>query len=480
MNKQIKAALAIGASAGLGAAAVLAVRRAGSLRLGRGLAALQLVARGGARYAGNAPRLFMAAGEQRQQLRNDLALQTAEDVAATLGAMKGVLMKIGQMASYVDDGLAPDVRRTLGRLQDSVPPMSPELAAGVIAEEFGHPPEKVFERWDPEPIAAASIGQVHRAITHDGRAVAVKVQYPGIAETIAADLRNVSLLRRMLRITAPGQDVDALLDELRERVVEELDYRREAENQRRFAEYYDGHPTIGVPKIVPELSTRRVVTSDLATGARFADLATWSQHERDLAGETIYRYVFRSLYGMGAFNGDPHPGNYLFHGDGKVTFLDYGLVKYFSRDELKPLMDMARFLCVEDDAEAFRQSLVDAEFLQPDAPVSTDLVVDHLAVFYDTVRKPGSLTITGDYASAVVRRFFDVRSPLAPYIQVPRSYVILQRINLGVFALLGELTATRDWRAIAEEIWPFVQAPPSTPVGEAEASWYAAKRDRAA
>ncbi|HEY0717554.1 MAG TPA: AarF/ABC1/UbiB kinase family protein [Streptosporangiaceae bacterium] len=478
MKKQTLAVLATGSGAALLTA--LAVRKLGGLRLGRGLAALQLVARGGARYAGSAPRLFLTAGEQRQQLRNDLALQTAEDVAATLGAMKGVLMKIGQMASYVDEGLAPDVRRTLGRLQDSVPPMSPELAAGVIAEEFGRPPEQVFARWDPEPIAAASIGQVHRAITHDGRAVAVKVQYPGIAETIAADLRNVSLLRRMLRITAPGQDVDALLNELRERVVEELDYRREAENQQRFAEYYDGHPTIHVPWIVPELSTRRVVTSDLATGARFAELATWSQHERDLAGETIYRFVFRSLYDMQAFNGDPHPGNYLFHGGGKVTFLDYGLVKYFSRDELKPLMDMARYLCVENDAEAFRQSLVDAEFLQPDAPVDTELVVEHLAVFYDTIRKPGVLTITGDYASAVVRRFFDVRSPLAPYIQVPRSYVILQRINLGVFALLGELTATRDWRGIAEEIWPFVQAPPSTPIGEAEAAWYAAKRDRAA
>ena len=342
------------------------------------------------------------------------------------------------------------------------------------------PAEQVFARWDPDPIAAASIGQVHRAITHDGRAVAVKVQYPGIAETIAADLRNVALLRRMLRITAPGQDVDALLNELRERIVEELDYRLEAENQQRFADYYDGHPTIHVPHVVPELSTSRVVTSDLAIGARFSELATWSQEERDLAAETIYRYVFRSLYSMQAFNGDPHPGNYLFHGGGKVTFLDYGLVKYFSPAELKPLMDMARYLCVDNDAEEFRASLVDAEFLQADAPVSTDLIVDHLAVFYDTIRKPGALTITGDYASSVVRRFFDVRSPLAPYIQVPRSYVILQRINLGVFALLGELTATRDWRAIAEEIWPFVQGPPSTPIGEAEAAWYAAKRDRAA
>ena len=192
---------------GLAGLAVLG-RRVGRLRLARGRAAVQLVIRGGLRYAGSAPRLFAAAGEHRQQLRNDLALQTAEDVATTLGAMKGVLMKIGQLASYVDDGLSPAVRRTLSRLQDSVPPMSAELAAGVIREELGLPPEVAFARWDPEPIAAASIGQVHRAITHDGRAVAVKVQYPGIAETIAADLGNVALLRRMLRITAPAQDVD--------------------------------------------------------------------------------------------------------------------------------------------------------------------------------------------------------------------------------------------------------------------------------
>ena len=482
MKKALFAALTIGAAATATVAARRArrARRVGGLRLNRGLAALQLALRGGARYAGHAPRLFMLAGENRQQLRNDLALQTAEDVASTLGAMKGVLMKLGQMASYVDDSLPPEARRTLGRLQDSVPPMSAELAAGVITEELGMPPEQVFAEWDPEPIAAASIGQVHRAITRDGRAVAVKVQYPGIAETIAADLGNVSLLRRMLRIIAPGQDVDSLVTELRERIVEELDYRREADNQQLFADYYDGHPTIGVPKIVRELSTRRVVTSDLATGARFAELAGWSQEERNLAAETIYRFVFRSLYDMRAFNGDPHPGNYLFHGGGKVTFLDFGLVKHFTAAELRPLMDMARDLCVENDPEAFRRSLEEAGFVQPGAPLSTDVIVEHLAVFYDTIRKPGELTITGDYSSAVVRRFFDVRSPIAPYAQVPRSYVILQRINLGVFALLGELTATANWRGIAEEIWPFVQAPPSTPMGAAEAAWRAGRARRLA
>jgi predicted unusual protein kinase regulating ubiquinone biosynthesis (AarF/ABC1/UbiB family) len=475
MRKAIAAAVA---AAGATAALVLIRRRRrghGRLRLRRGIAALRLAARGGARYASNAPRLFAAAGENRQRLRNDLALQTAEDVADTLGAMKGVLMKLGQMASYVDDGLSPAVRRTLSRLQDSVPPMSPELAAGVVTEELGLPPDRAFARWDPEPIAAASIGQVHRAMTHDGRAVAVKVQYPGIAESMAADLDNVSLLRRMLKITAPSQDVDALVGELRDRVLEELDYRREAENQRLFAAYYAGHPTIVVPAIVGELSARRVVTSELSTGARFAELAGWSQAERDLAAETIYRFVFRSLYEAHAFNGDPHPGNYLFHGGGRVTFLDYGLVKHFTDVELGPLIHMVRNLCVANDPEAFRRAMEEAGFLVRNAPLSTDMIVDHMAVFYQLVRESTPLTITPEYASAVVRRFFDLRSPVAAYVAVPRSYVILQRINLGLFALLGELNATANWRAIAEEIWPFVRAPASTPMGEAEAAWRAGR-----
>ena len=454
--------------------------RRGRLRMDRGRAALRLAMRGGARYAASAPRLFAVAGEHRELLREDLALRTAEDVADTLGAMKGVMMKIGQMASYIDDGLSPAVRQTLARLQDSVPPMSPPLAAAVVEEELGAPPEHAFARWDPQPIAAASIGHVHRAVTLDGRAVAVKVQYPGIAETIAADLRNVALLRRMLRIAAPAQDVDALLSELRDRVGEELDYRREAANQRLMAAYYDGHPTIAIPRIIDGLSTRKVVTSELSGGVRFAELARWPQHERDLAAETIYRFVFRSLYDVRAFNGDPHPGNYLFQRGGRVTFLDFGLVRHFTPAELQPLLQMARNVCVEHDPEAFRRNLENAGFLRPGAPLSTQAIIDHLAVFYDTIREPGLRTITSDYASSVVRRFFDLRSPVAGYIAVPRPYVILQRINLGLFAVLGELSATADWRAISEEIWPFTHGPAATPIAEAEAAWLARRHAAAA
>ena len=241
-----------------------------------------------------------------------------------------------------------------------------------------------------------------------------------------------------------------------------------------------GHPTIHIPGVVSELSTRRLLTSELSGGVRFAELATWPQHERDLAAETIYRFVFRSLYEVRAFNGDPHPGNYLFHPGGKVTFLDFGLVRRFSPAELQPLLAMARTICVEHDPEAFRHSLEQAGFLRPGAPLSTEAITGHLAVFYDTIREPGPLTITSDYASAVVRRFFDLRSPVANYISVPRSYMILQRINLGLFAVLGELSATADWRAISEEIWPFVQGPAATPMGEAEAAWQARHQAAAA
>ncbi len=181
--------------------------------------------------------------------------------------------------------------------------------------------------------------------------------------------------------------------------------------------------------------------------------------------------MFRSLYEAHAFNGDPHPGNYLFRAGGRVTFLDFGLVKYFTADEMRPLAAMVKHLCIDNDPEAFRRAMEDAGFLVPGAPLPTETIVEHMAVFYDTVRVRGPVTMTGDYASAVTRRFFDFRSPLAAHAAIPRSYVILQRINLGLFALLGDLSATADWRRIAEEIWPFFQGPPSTPMGEAEAAW---------
>jgi predicted unusual protein kinase regulating ubiquinone biosynthesis (AarF/ABC1/UbiB family) len=445
-------------------------------RVGRGAALARLALRIGGRYVARSPRLIFASVERRKELRHDLAFRSADDVAEELGAMKGVLMKLGQMASYIYEDMPLTFRAAMSRLQHRAPPMTPALAAAVISEELGGAPQEVFQQWDELPFAAASIGQVHRAITRDGRAVAVKVQYPGIARSITSDLRNVGLLRRIVGAAFPGLDTRSFVDEVAERLQEEVDYVREATSQEMFARYYDGHPVIRVPHVVSELSTSRVLTSELDSGASFDDLLTWPQHERDLAAETMHRFVFRSLYRLHAFNGDPHPGNYLFHRGGRVTFLDFGLTKLFTDDDLAPLIDAVRFLVFERDYEAFRRSLERAGFLRPGAPVPTQVVVDRFGQFYGTVLQDAPMTITPAYASAIVRRFFDARGPLAPYSDVPREDVIMQRINLGLYAVLGSLNATANWRRIAEEIWPFRNGPPSTPIGEAEARWEASRR----
>jgi len=444
-------------------------------RVSRGAALARLALRIGGRYAMRSPRLLFASVERRGELRHDLALRSADEVAEELGSMKGVLMKLGQMASYIYDDMPLTFRSAMSRLQHKAPPMTAALAASVIVDELGDVPERVFAEWDPLPFAAASIGQVHRAITRDGRAVAVKVQYPGIARSITSDLRNVGLLKRIVGAAFPGLDVRSLVDELGARLQEEVDYVREAESQEMFARYYDGHPVIGVPHVLFELSTSRVLTSELVSGATFDELLVWDQHEKDLAAETIHRFVFRSLYRLHAFNGDPHPGNYLFHRGGRVTFLDFGLTKLFTQQDLAPLVDAVRFLVFEKDYEAFRAALERAGFLRAGAPVPTETVVDRFGQFYGTVLRDAPMTITSAYASAIVRRFFDARGPLAPYSDVPRAYVIMQRINLGLYALLGSLNATANWRRIAEEIWPFRNGPPSTPIGEAEARWEAGR-----
>jgi predicted unusual protein kinase regulating ubiquinone biosynthesis (AarF/ABC1/UbiB family) len=440
-------------------------------RLSRGSALARLALRIGGRYLARSPRLIFASVEGRTEMRHELALRTADDVVEELGSMKGALMKLGQMASYIDEDMPQTFRTAMARLQHNAPPMAPELASSVIEDELGDAPERVFSRWDPLPFAAASIGQVHRAMTHEGKPVAVKVQYPGIARTITSDVRNVALLRRVAAAAFPGLDTRSLIDELGERLREEIDYGLEAENQELFAGYYEGHPVIHVPHVVSGLSTARVLTSELVGGAGFDEVLRWNQRERDMAAETIHRFVSRSLYRLHAFNGDPHPGNYLFHRRGRVSFLDFGLTKRFSTEDLAPLVDALRSLVIEHDGERFRAALERAGFLRPGAPVPTEMVVDRFGVFYATVMRDAPMTITPAHASEIVRRFFDARGPLAPYSDVPRAYVVLQRINLGLYALLGSLNATANWRRISEEIWPFVNGPASTPIGEAEARW---------
>jgi predicted unusual protein kinase regulating ubiquinone biosynthesis (AarF/ABC1/UbiB family) len=431
-------------------------------------------------HAATSARKVFAGAERREQLSRDRELRTAQQIAAELGNMKGALMKLGQMASYLDDGLPEPLRMALSQLQSQAPPMSNDLVRGVIREELGGEVEDLFVEFDVQPIAAASIGQVHRAIILDPstgaeRAVAVKVQYPGVAEAIDADLRTADLLGALLALGFRSLNPEEMVAEIKDRLREELDYTREADNQRLFAGFYRGHPFVNVPDVVDAYSTRRVLTTELVTGATFDEVLGWSQEERDMAGEAIFRFVFRSLYRFRAFNGDPHPGNYVFHGGGRVTFLDFGLVKHFTAEEMEMFQSMVRSAVLDGDMAEYRRIVEEAGMLQKDAPVSTEDAGDYFAHFYEPVRESRRIEWTSGYATSIVRHTFDRTSSIAQYATVPRSFVFIQRINLGLYAILGRLASAGNFRRISEELWPMTAAAPSTPMGEAEAAWMAAR-----
>ncbi len=450
-----------------------AVVARGQLRRNARLATL--ATRSGSRAALHRARRTFASAARREELDSRHQLRTAADVAAALGEMKGVMMKLGQMASYVDETMPEPMRAALASLQQDAPPMSPQLAAGVVREELGGEPGDVFATWDSVPIAAASIGQVHRAMTHDGRAVAVKVQYPGVDAAIRSDLETTDLLFRAVGMMFPGLDPKVIVDELKVRLTEELDYQIEANNQRLFADWFCDHPFIHVPAVVAELSTRRVLTTELASGARFEEVATtWTQAERDLAAETIFRFVFRGIYRIHAFNGDPHPGNYLFAPGGHVTFLDFGLVKRYTAPEVALFEDLIRAMCFRHDIAWFRRLIEQAGVLLTGAAVTDEQVRSYFGHFYEFVIEDRVVTFDAEYASGTVRQMFDLGGPqaaVAKVANVPSAFVVTQRINLGLHAVLAQLHATANWRRIAEEIWPFVAGPPSTPAGVLEAEW---------
>lgn len=431
----------------------------------------RLTTRVGSDYlAGSAREVFASAG-RKEELRAERQLRTTADVVATLGSMKGAFMKLGQMASYLDAGMPDHLRQALATLQSDAPPMTAELAESVLRAELGATPAELFAEWDPVPMAAASIGQVHRAITIDGRAVAVKIQYPGVDQAIRADLDNSALLLQLVRAAFPSLEAEPLVAELRDRIGEELDYRLEARNQQFFAETFAGHPFIHVPAVIPELSTRRVLTSELVAAHRYEEVLGWSQEERDLAGESIFRFVFGCLYRLKVFNGDPHPGNYLFHGGGRVTFLDFGLVKWFDDSDVDLLAAMVRSLVTDHDPAAFRRAVEAAGFLRPDPELSDEQVAAYFRHYYELVLQEGPQRFSPDYASETLRHFFDAGDPVLKRANVPASFAVLQRINLGLYAVLAGLGSTADWNRIAGEIWPWVNAAPSTPLGEAAAAW---------
>jgi predicted unusual protein kinase regulating ubiquinone biosynthesis (AarF/ABC1/UbiB family) len=367
MQKKAVAGLAsvVALAAGLAAAAQKAKESPLTNRFNRSARVWKLSARNSARFAVSRVRGIGSAEERRAQLDQQFAIRTAEDVAKELGEMKGVLMKAGQLISFIFEALPDEAQEALATLQADAAPMAPTLAAEVVRSDFGKPPERLFLDWADMPVAAASIGQVHRAITHDGRDVAVKVQYPGVHEAIESDLDAAEVMYAMFSsMMLKGLDAKGLVDELRERMREELDYSIEAGNLAEFEARFQGHPWVRIPKLVPELCSARVLTTEWIDGMTFDQFRTSVSYDtRQRAAEVIWRFAQGAIMRNGIFNGDPHPGNYKFHHDGSVTFLDYGLVKRWSPGEWETLRPTIDAIIIDRDPDVLVREMVRSGFL---------------------------------------------------------------------------------------------------------------------
>lgn len=395
----------------------------------------------------------------------------SKSIRDKFGSMRGVSAKVAQMVSYVDTRVSQQTRDALSIFQDNAEPMPWKVTRTVLEESFGEPVAKVFKYFEETPFAAASIGQVHKAILKSGEEVAVKVQYPDIREIISSDLKNAQSLSQLLRIFFPAMDIAAMTEEISTRILEEVDYLHEAEVQQLFHNYYDGHPTIYIPKVLTKYTTGQVLTTEFVSGKSFGEFLDASDTERNLAGETIFRFVFHSLYRLNAFNGDPHPGNYLFLGNGRVAFLDFGFTRTFTPEEMADFMDMVKFMVVEPNPAKFRRTIERAGLLAQASEISDFDVTEYFRDYYEVIKERGVRKVDQEYANRLISHSFDRRSKLSRFLNVPKSFVVVQRINLGMYAILAQLGSATDWRSIAEEVWPFVSAPPNTDMGRAEQEW---------
>lgn len=371
------------------------------------------------------------------------AADAARELVVQLGGLKGLVMKLGQMASYLPGALPDAAQRELAKLQAQSTAMSFARVREVIERELGGAPDALFESFDPEPFAAASIGQVHRA-RFEGRDVAVKVQYPGIEEVLASDLSTVGFFAKVSTLGLP-MDAGSIVEELRSRVLEECDYEREAKSQRELAALMEGDPDVHVPAIVGARSTKRVLTTEYVDALRFAELIErGTQEARDRAGGVIFRSCFSTLFRHGIYNGDPHPGNYLFHADGRVTFLDFGCVRRFDERFIETWKAFARGM-IDDERDRFPERLRALGFVGSAKGFDYDAQWEITQYLYRPFKqKSPPFTYTDEY----VRESYGVLlfdNPNQRKTAMPPEWVLLNRLQWGLNAVLSKLNATGPW-----------------------------------
>jgi predicted unusual protein kinase regulating ubiquinone biosynthesis (AarF/ABC1/UbiB family) len=421
---------------------------------------------------------------QRREAAGRRQAEAAEQILDVLGTMKGAAMKVGQVASFIDTGAFPEefqarIQEKLAELRDSAPRVPFERMRAVIEDGLGERIEDVFAEFDDQAVAAASIGQVYRArLPEDagklaGREVAVKVQYPGVAQAVRSDLQNLGLLMRVAKRIAPGMDAKAMTAEIKERLSDELDYEQEAQAQRAMARAWRGHPFVVIPDVVTSLCSERVLVTEWLQGRSFEQVRELPDAERDRFGEIVFRFFLGSLYRNGHFSGDPHPGNYRLMDDGRVAFLDFGMTKHVDRAHLDREVEALR-AGMDGDAEALLVAMSDAGYYPADDPlVSADAVLAHFRDITSWYLDDREMTLDRALVTQVLIDSGDPRSPhweLMRRATIPADAMFARRMEGLVLGVLGHLGVTANWHRIARE-WLFGD-PPSTPLGELEADYF--------
>ena len=437
----------------------------------------------GARYAGTRAANLARSKERAGAAMDARHLEAAERMVDVLGTMKGAAMKIGQLASFIDTEFIPDEYRDLyqdklSTLRSEAPAMPWKKVKGVLEEEWDEPVEELFAEFEQEATAAASIGQVHRAVLPDGRQVAVKVQYPGIAEALRADLQNAGMLMRMAKALAPGLDARAAAAELKERVLEELDYEYEAQNQRAFSRAYRGHPFIYVPDVITRLSRRRVLVTEWVDGHGFDYVKALPQDEKDRFGEIVFRFCFGSVYHIQHFNADAHPGNYLLMDDGKVAFLDFGMTKQLDKEQIA--LEIAAIAAAFDhDPERLRAALHDLGFVHKPERVDAERLMEHVRAVGGWYMQDRDVMIDSKLVMNAIAAVTDPRAgfyDLWRRENIPANELMGRRMETGVLAVLGQLRATRNWYRIGREWW--FGEEPATELGREEWAYFESRGER--
>ena len=405
-------------------------------------------------------------------------IEAAEQIVTALGTMKGAAMKIGQVLSFLDVGLVPpeyqeEFQRKLAKLRDAAPTVTFKDMKKVIESQLDEPFKDVFDEFDEEPIAAASIGQVYRArLAETGKEVAVKVQYPGVAAAVRADMQNLGLILRLAKRIAPGMDPQAMGQEIRDRIEEELDYELEAQNQRTLARIFRGHPFIVVPDVVTSLSREKILVTEFVEGIGFEELKGYSQEDRDRFGEILFRFYFGCLYRQHQFSGDPHPGNSMLLADGRMAFFDFGLFKRMPSGTVELEMQIAR-ATIEGDKETIMRVGAETGFFPEPEKFNPDKVLAHFRAATSWYTEDAYVELTPEYATQVLIDMSDPRSEYFGQMRhenAPPDHLFGRRMEVLTLAVISQLYARGNFHRIARE-W-FYGDEPATELGRQEAEFF--------